>query len=51
MVIDFDNIKEDCIQGFKGGRGELLTRNYVDGKCKIMMSLPAPGSIERFAWA
>lgn len=34
MVIDFDNIKEDCIAGFKGGHGELITRNYVDGKCK-----------------
>lgn len=44
MVIDFDNIKEDCIQGFKGGRGELLTRNYVDGKCKIMMSCLRPGA-------
>ena len=44
MVIDFDNIKEENIMNFKGGHGELLTRNYVDGKCKIMMSCLRPGA-------
>jgi quercetin dioxygenase-like cupin family protein len=44
MVIDFDRIKEDCIAGFKGGHGELITRNYVDSKCKIMMSRLRPGA-------
>ena len=44
MVIDFDNIKEENIMNFKGGHGELLTRNYVDGKCKIMKSCLRPGA-------
>ncbi len=42
MVIDFDKIKEESIMNFKGGHGELLTRNYVDDKCKIMMSRLRP---------
>lgn len=44
MVIDFDKIAEESIMNFKGGHGELLTRNYVDGKCKIMMSCLRPGA-------
>ncbi len=44
MTIDFNNIDEACITGFKGGHGELLTRNYDDGKCKIMMSRLRPGA-------
>ena len=38
MIIDYDKIKEEAIQDFKGGEGELDTRNFVDEKCKIMMS-------------
>ncbi|MCH3980757.1 MAG: cupin domain-containing protein [Prevotella sp.] len=44
MIIDFDKIEEQKIQGFKGGKGELDTRNYVDDKCKIMKSVLKPGA-------
>ncbi|MCH3993872.1 MAG: cupin domain-containing protein [Prevotella sp.] len=44
MIIDFDKIKEAHIQGFKGGKGELDTRNYVDDKVKIMYSTLRPGA-------
>ena len=44
MIIDFDKIKEESVMNFKGGQGELLTRNYVDGKCKIMKSCLRPGA-------
>ncbi len=44
MIIDFGKIAEDSVIGFKGGKGELLSRNYVDGKCKIMMSCLKPGA-------
>lgn len=44
MIIDFDAIKEETIMNFKGGEGELDTRNFVDSKCKIMMSSLKPGA-------
>ena len=44
MIIDFNNIKEQALQNFKGGNGELDTRNYVDDKCKIMLSHLKPGA-------
>ena len=44
MIIDFDKIEEVSIQGFKGGEGELISRNYDDGKCKIMLSKLRPGA-------
>lgn len=44
MIIDFDKIKELHQIGFKGGRGALDTRNYVDGKVKIMYSTLRPGA-------
>lgn len=44
MIIDYDNIKEESIMDFRGGHGELCTRNYVDGKNKIMMSRLKPGA-------
>lgn len=44
MIIDFSKIKEDKIIGFKGGKGELDTRNFVDEKCKIMKSVLKPGA-------
>lgn len=44
MIIDAKNIEEVVINGFKGGKGELLTRNYVDDKCKIMFSTLRPGA-------
>lgn len=44
MIIDFSKMKEEAIQNFKGGVGELDTRNFVDEKCKIMMSRLKPGA-------
>ena len=38
MVIDFEKIAEAHLEGFKGGKGKLDTRNYVDdkGNCEII---------------
>ena len=44
MIIDFKDIKEVKINGFKGGQGELDTRNFVDEKIKIMKSILKPGA-------
>ena len=44
MIIDFSQIKEESVMNFKGGKGELCTRNYIDGKCKIMKSCLRPGA-------
>lgn len=44
MILNFDQIDEAAIEGFKGGQGLLLTRNYVDDHCKIMRSILAPGA-------
>ena len=44
MEIDFNKIKEEKIINFKGGEGELSTRNFIDQDNKIMMSRLAPGA-------
>lgn len=44
MVIDFDKIPEIHQTNFKGGNGVLDTRNYDDGKVKIMYSTLRPGA-------
>lgn len=44
MIIDFENIAEVHQQNFKGGKGPLDTRNFVDEKVKIMYSTLRPGS-------
>ena len=44
MVIDFDKITEEHIEGFKGGEGKLDTRAYVDNKARIMYSTLRPGA-------
>jgi quercetin dioxygenase-like cupin family protein len=44
MIIDFNKIKSETIFGFKGGKGELDTRNFSDGNCKIMFSTLKPGA-------
>ena len=44
MVIDFEKIAEAHLEGFKGGKGKLDTRNYVDDKVKIMYSTLRPGA-------
>ena len=35
MLLDPKNIKEETLMNFKGGEGELITRNYIDDKSKI----------------
>nr|WP_308532609.1 cupin domain-containing protein [uncultured Prevotella sp.] len=44
MIIDFDKIPEDYIEGFKGGTGKLDIRSYVDNKVRIMYSTLRPGA-------
>lgn len=44
MVIDPKEIEEVMLTNFKGGYGHLATRNYSDGKCKIMFSRLCPGA-------
>ena len=44
MVIDFENIPEAHLSGFKGGKGFLDTRNFVDDHVKIMYSTLRPGA-------
>lgn len=48
MVIDFNNIEEQVLHNFKGGEGQLNTRNYVDSENKIMFSRLAPGASSGF---
>ena len=38
MIIDFEKINEESVMNFKGGEGQLDTRNFVDSANKIMMS-------------
>ena len=46
MIIDFKNIEEKKVDGFKGGNGPFLTKLADDGKVKIMHNvLPAGSSI------
>ena len=44
MIIDYSKIEEQKLQNFKGGNGELDTRNFIDEKNKIMMSRLKPGA-------
>lgn len=44
MIIDFSEINPVDIDGFKGGKGILTARNYVDEQCKIMKHVLAPGA-------
>jgi len=44
MIIDYTKITAQTELGFKGGNGELVTRNFVDGQNKIMMSHLKPGA-------
>ena len=44
MIIDFDKIAEEHIEGFKGGEGKLDMRAYVDDKTRIMYSTLRPGA-------
>ncbi len=44
MIIDFDKIAEENIEGFKGGEGRLSVRSYVDDRARIMYSTLRPGA-------
>lgn len=44
MIIDFEQIMPASINGFKGGKGELIVRNYADNDCKIMHHILTPGA-------
>ena len=44
MVIDFDKITMQTINGFKGGQGELDMAGFGDDKVKIMYSTLRPGA-------
>lgn len=44
MIIDYNKIEEETLENFKGGKGELATRNFIDSKNKIMMSRLKPGA-------
>lgn len=44
MIIDYSKIAEETLLKFRGGEGELITRNYIDSENKIMMSRLKPGA-------
>lgn len=44
MIIDFSNIKEECIPCFKGGEKEFNVKAYSDGLNKIMKGRLIPGA-------
>ena len=44
MIIDFDKITEEHIEGFKGGEGKLDVRAFVDEQARIMYSTLRPGA-------
>ena len=44
MVIDFKEIEEQVIHGFKGGAGEVDMRSFADDKCKMMLTTLKPGA-------
>lgn len=48
MIVDFEKINEETLTNFKGGLGELLTRNYIDSDNKIMLSRLMPGASSGF---
>lgn len=43
MVISFDNIEEQRIHEFKGGKGDTVSKMRVDKLGKIMLGRLAPG--------
>ncbi len=44
MIIDFEKIVSQHVEGFKGGKGSVDLRSYADDKCRIMMMTLHPGS-------
>lgn len=43
MIIDFNTIPETVVPHFKGGEGEITTRGFFDGKCRIMKAMLKKG--------
>ena len=44
MIINYKEMEQQRITGFKGGNGDVLTQNFVDENNKIMMSRLQPGA-------
>ena len=44
MVIDFNQMKEEIIQNFKGGEKYMATKRVTDDKNKILLSRLIPGA-------
>ena len=44
MILDFEQMKPQLIEHFKGGEGTLSMRAFDDGKAKIMLLTLAPGA-------
>jgi len=44
MIIDYENRPEEHIEGFKGGDGTLLSRNFADADIKVMRMALQPGA-------
>lgn len=46
MILDWTNIPEQAMQGFKGGEGTTYARMFFDGQNRIMLGrLPAGSTI------
>lgn len=43
MTIDFNAIPEEIVKNFKGGEGELHTKNFTNKENKIMLTTLKPG--------
>ena len=43
MKIEFNAMEDTVLKNFNGGEGQLVTKMFNDGKCKIMRGLLAPG--------
>lgn len=44
MIIDFNQVEESHIDGFKGGKGMMHSRGLFDGKNRIMLNRLEPGA-------
>ena len=44
MKIDFQNIAAEAVEGFKGGKGEMLMRAFDGCGCRVMLNTLRPGA-------
>ena len=44
MIIDFNLIEKNILEGFKGGSGELVMQSHTDDNCKIMRHILRAGA-------